>query len=121
MNKLFSTLLIGIVFSFGAVAQELKIESYKVPFHVGETLMVCGNVAQVSKGKKASYLNLDNRYPNQSLSVLIWNSNLNNFEQRFGDLRNFNSQRVCVRGKVIEYKNHLQMHISNPQFLRLMK
>lgn len=82
--------------------------------------MACGTVAQVANNKKAHYINLDNRYPNQTLSILIWNNKLEGFEQRFGKLKQFENQRVCARGKITEYKNTLQMQVSNPQFLRLM-
>lgn len=102
-------------------ANEQRIESYRAALHVGETVMACGVVAQVHKGRKATYLNLDKPYPNQSLAILIWDDNLKGFENRFGQLTRFNEQKVCVRGKITEYKNSLQMQVSNPQFLRLMK
>ncbi|MGC9403964.1 hypothetical protein ACP43V_16050 [Vibrio genomosp. F10 str. 9ZC157] len=114
-------LLILLGASFLTNAAEPRIEASKAAFHVGETVMACGTVAQVSKGKKAHYLNLDNRYPNQTLAVLIWNNNLKGFEQRFGQITQFENQRVCARGKITEYKNSLQIQVSNPQFLRLMK
>lgn len=102
-------------------ADEQRIEAYRAVFHVGETVMACGVVADVHKGRKATYLNLDKPYPNQSLAVLIWDDKLSGFENRFGQLARFNGQKVCVRGKIAEYKNSLQMQVSNPQFLRLMK
>ncbi|WP_061038153.1 hypothetical protein [Vibrio coralliirubri] len=121
MKKL-TALIIGTVgLSLGAQASEARIEAYKAPFHVGETVMACGEVVQVSKGKKAHYLNLDNKYPNQTLTVLIWDNNLQGFKARFGELSQLEDQRVCARGKITEYKNSLQIQVSNPQFLRLMK
>ncbi|MDG2790252.1 hypothetical protein R7Z80_17645 [Vibrio sp. 1733] len=125
MKKL--TLLFGSLFvvlatlSNQVTAKEQRIEAYRAAFHVGETVMACGVVAQVHKGKKATYLNLDKPYPNQSLAVLIWDDKLDGFENRFGYLRNFSNQKVCARGKITEYKDSLQIQVSNPQFLRLMK
>ncbi|CAM4447363.1 hypothetical protein [Vibrio agarivorans] len=101
-------------------ASEQRIPAYKAPFHVGETVMACGEVAQVSKGRKATYLNMDNRYPNQTLGILIWDNYLPDFERRFGDLREMENERVCARGKITEYKGTLQIQVANPQFLRLM-
>ncbi len=100
---------------------EPKIESFKAPFYVGETVMACGKVTQVSQGKKATYLNLNKRYPNQDLAVLIWDSNIPKFNQRFGKLDKLKNSRVCARGEITEYKDALQIKVSNPQFLRLMK
>ncbi|MDW1924896.1 hypothetical protein R7Q39_05610 [Vibrio sp. 947] len=121
MNRKLALMFVMLSTSFLSNAKEPRIEASKAAFHVGDTVMACGTVAQVSKGKKAHYLNLDNRYPNQTLAVLIWDSNLQGFEQRFGKITKFESQRVCARGQITEYKNSLQMQVSNPQFLRLMK
>ena len=107
--------------SFYTNASEPRIEARRAAFHVGETVMACGTVIQVANNKKAHYINLHNRYPNQTLSILIWNNNLDGFEQKFGKLNRFENQQVCARGKITEYKNILQMQVSNPQFLRLMK
>lgn len=110
-----------MAYHFTLHASEPRIEARKAAFHVGEMVMACGTVVQVSKAKKAHYLNLDNRYPNQTLAVLSWNNNLKGFEQRFGKMYQFENQRVCVRGKITEYRNNLQIQLSNPQFLRVMK
>lgn len=121
MKKLTALIIVSFGLSCGVQASESRIEAYKAPFHVGETVMACGEVVQVSKGKKAHYLNLDNKYPNQTLTVLIWDNNLQGFEARFGELSQLEQHRVCARGKITEYKNSLQIQVSNPQFLRLMK
>ncbi|MPW36440.1 hypothetical protein [Vibrio sp. B1Z05] len=121
MKKLLISLFSMLAMSFSVHATEARIEAYKAPFHVGETVMACGKVAQVSQGKKSQYLNLDKSYPNQTLTILIWNRNLNPFEERFGKLDNLEDQKICVRGKITEYKNKLQIQVSNPQYLRLME
>ncbi|MFM2607601.1 hypothetical protein AAFX30_08250 [Vibrio chagasii] len=119
MKSLYLALVLTII-SF-SVAAELRIEAYKAPFHVGEKVMACGTVKQVSSKKTAHFLNLDKPYPNQTLTLLIWNSDISGFEKRFGNLDNFKNQKVCARGKITEYNNSLQIILSNPQFLRLMK
>ncbi|MBC3618690.1 hypothetical protein H8R01_15560 [Vibrio metschnikovii] len=107
-------------FSSPLIAEEQRIESYRSAFHVGQTVMVCGVVANVFKGNRATYFNLDKPFPNQTLNIVIWDNKLDGFERRFGNLSKFNDKRVCARGKITEYKNNLQMQVSNPQFLRLM-
>lgn len=109
-----------IVLSGLAQAEEEKIEAFKAPFYVGKTVMACGTVANVSSGKKAIYLNLDKPYPNQTLALLIWKNDEPKFQSRLGDLKRLAGERVCARGKISEYKNSLQMKLTNPQFLRLM-
>ncbi|WP_394145697.1 hypothetical protein [Vibrio atypicus] len=112
-----------VILSFVSLSSnaEPKIEAFKAPFYVGETVMACGNVSQVSQGKKAKYINLNKKYPNQELTLLIWNNHVSKFTQRFGELDKLENSRVCARGKITEYKNSLQIKLSNPQFLRLMK
>lgn len=113
--------MIAISVTSSHAFSEGRIATIKAPFYVGQTVMACGVVAQHSIGKKANYLNFDKPYPNQSLSALIWNDKTAGFEQRFGNLKSLVNQRVCVRGPITEYKNTLQIVVSNPQFLRLME
>lgn len=101
-------------------AAEPKIEAYKAPFHVGKTVMACGVLAETKHFPDRHYLNLDKKYPKQSLTVLVWNKDYRWFEQRFGKIDGYVGRRFCVRGKIEEYKNNLQMKVTNPQFLRLM-
>lgn len=83
--------------------------------------MVCGTVAEVKSFSKGTYLNLGARYPNQHLSILIWNINEDLFKKRFGGFATFNGQRACARGRIETYRDKLQVKVANPQFLRLMK
>lgn len=101
-------------------AAEPKIEAYKAPFHVGKSVMACGRLAEVKHFSNRHYLNLDKRYPNQTLTILVWNKDYRWFENRFGDLDDYIGRRFCARGKIEDYKHNIQMQVKNPQFLRLM-
>lgn len=103
------------------VHAEPFIDSSKAAFYVGQEVMVCGVVADVKKFSKGTYLNLGAIFPKQHLSVIVWDTHLSSFTERFGTLNAFKNQRTCARGKVENYKNTLQIQVSNPQFLRLMK
>lgn len=54
-----------------ANAAEPKIEAFEAPFHIGETVMACGTLAQTKYFSNRHYLNLDKKHPNQSLTVLV--------------------------------------------------
>lgn len=110
-----------MVFSSVAHSEEPKIEAFKAAFHVGKSVMACGKVAEVKEGRSVIYLNLDKPYPNQTLGLLVWSSDRDRFEQRFGKLETFRGERVCARGQIEDYKGSLQIKLSNPQFLRLIK
>ncbi|PMH46201.1 hypothetical protein BCU68_08690 [Vibrio sp. 10N.286.49.B3] len=121
MLRIVLIILSAVMLSFNVQSSEEKIEASKAPFYVGKTVMACGQVAQVSKNNKANYLNFDKKYPNQVLMALIWENKLQGVEKRFGNIKNLEGRRVCVRGKITEYKNKLQIQVSNPQYIRLMK
>lgn len=123
MHKTVAAMLAISILSLGSIssnASEPKIEAFKAPFHVGKTVMACGSLAQVKHVSNRHYLNMDKKYPAQSLTVLVWDSDYRWFEERFGSIDGFVGRRFCVRGKIEEYKNNMQMQVTNPQFLRLM-
>ena len=98
-----------------------SIDSVKAPFHVNETLLVCGHVAEVASQAKRTLLNLGQPYPNEHVSILIWKNDLQPFERKFGSLSSLKSRRVCSQGKIHQYKDHLFITLKNPNLLRLMK
>jgi hypothetical protein len=112
-------LVIG-VYAPSASADQHIIEANKAPFHVGETIMTCGNVLQIKRLKKRTYLNIDGKYPNQLISIMIWNSNLYKFREKFGDLNVLQGRRICVLGEIKEYRGNLEVMVSKANFLRLM-
>ena len=122
MKKILVTLAVSILSlsSIASNANEPKIKAFKAPFHVGKTVMACGDLAQVKHLSNRHYLNLDKKYPNQTLTILVWDSDYRWFEERFGSIDGFVGRRFCARGKIEEYKNNMQIQVSNPQFLRLM-
>jgi len=114
-------LLLGITAAPSQSAAEDQIEAVRAPFHVGDSVLACGKVAQVTARAEVTYINLDRPYPNQTLALVIWQSKLPEYESRFGKLSALEGKRVCARGLIEEYRNGLQIIIKNPQFLRLMK
>lgn len=120
MFKKFSIFYITFLLTSG-VSAEITIDSSKSAFHVGETVMMCGLVNEVKIFSKGYYLNFGSKYPRQHISVVVWNSDEAKFNERFGELSIFAGRQACARGMITEFRNSLQMNVSNPQFLRLMK
>jgi hypothetical protein len=104
----------------GAVA-ETTIDSSKSAFHVGESVMMCGVVSEVTKFSKGTYLNFGAKYPRQHIAVVVWDSDESKFNERFGGLGVFEGRQACARGMISEFRSALQLKVNNPQFLRLMK
>lgn len=116
----FLTLLVLLSAPLASDAAE-QISSTRAAFHIGETIMVCGQVSDVAHLNKRTILNLGNPYPREEIGLLIWNSDLPNFNAQFGDISRLEGHLVCGVGTIEVYKQHLQMRLNNPTMLKLMK
>lgn len=121
MKKISCLPVLAICLFVGTAHSEPTIDSSKAAFYVGKEAMVCGTVFEVKPFSRGTYINMGARYPNQHISFLVWDSELPKFNQRFGGLAVFKGARACGRGLIESYKNTLQIKVSNPQFLRLLK
>ena len=80
--------------------------SYK---HIGDYRIVCGHVAQIKGFSKGQYLNLGTAYPNQDITVVIWNSDIANFDNVF----QYEGRELCVEGPISSYNGTPQMVLSS--------
>lgn len=80
--------------------------------YVGLEKVICGNVVEITPFSKGVYLNLEEPYPNQALSIVIWDSDIPKFDGAY--LKLTLQQRYCVIGKIERYKDQLQIVLSNP-------
>ena len=86
----FSSLL-----AFSTAAQTNKITAAEAKDHVGETRTVCGKVVSTHYAAKSNgeptFLNLDEPYPKEVFTILIWGSD----RAKFGARRNIR-MRGCA-------------------------
>lgn len=80
---------------------------------IGEKKTICGTVAQVKDFSRGIYLNLGAAYPNQDASIVVWDDNINNFD----NLHYYEGSEICVNGSITEYKNTPQIALSSPSQL----
>ncbi|MGS0692142.1 hypothetical protein [Shewanella sp. 30m-9] len=106
------TIFLSSSLSYSAHSQ-VKIDSKEAPFYEGENVVACGVLKQVTKFKRGLYFNLDERYPRQSLTLVVWEDDLYDFKKRFGTPDNLVGNRVCGKGKVTEYKGRNQINLYN--------
>jgi micrococcal nuclease len=83
--------------------------------HIGETATVCGKVVSTnfavrSRGLPA-FLNLDEPYPHQIFTILIWGRSRGNFGN---PEKTYNGKSVCVTGTILEYRGIPEMVLSDP-------
>ena len=107
---LFCLLVIG-----GSSAQSKKLNAAEAKDHIGERATVCGKVVSVhfagrSKGQP-TFLNLDEPYPRQIFTIVIWGSD----RAKFGDPKSkYKEQTVCVTGRIESYRSSPQIVATEP-------
>ena len=92
-----NVLVAVVLFAFSTAAQSDRITARQAKDHAGEAETVCGKVisaryASRSKGQP-TFLNLDEPYPNEIFTIVIWGENRPKFgtpESKYAD------DKVCV-------------------------
>ena len=118
---------VGLVFfclasSSFACPQTERITAAEAKNHVGERATVCGNVvithyAARSKGNP-TFINLDEPYPKQIFTILIWGSD----RSKFGDPETkYESKKVCVTGVIKDYKGVPEVVAEQPSQIEIQK
>jgi hypothetical protein len=118
-------LLLVVFFSVTSIpahAQTKKITAAEAKDHIGERATVCGDVvsaryADRSKGQP-TFLNLDEPYPRQIFTIVIWGSD----RPKFGEPdKNYRDKRVCVTGTIASYRGTPEMTASDPTQIEIQK
>ncbi|HEV2172121.1 MAG TPA: hypothetical protein VGR71_01065, partial [Nitrospira sp.] len=98
-------LIVIVVLTTLSALAEKTLTATEAKNHIGEQATVCGKVvstryAESSRGSP-TFLNLDEPYPNQVFTILIWGSD----RSKFGDPEtSYRGKRICVTGKISDYK-----------------
>ena len=112
MKYLFLCLL--TLHSYAASSQkQVEINLMEVSNHVGDSVKVCGVVASArhvtTVDNTPTFLNLGNAYPNQLLTVVIWDDVRKQFTYKPEEY--LLNKQVCVLGRVELYKGKAQIVI----------
>jgi DNA/RNA endonuclease YhcR with UshA esterase domain len=103
-------------------AQTGHITAAEAAKHVGERATVCGQVvsthyASRSKGSP-TFLNLDEPYPRQIFTIMIWGSD----RPKFGDPETkYGNKKVCVTGLIKDYKGVPEVIVEQPSQIEIQK
>jgi hypothetical protein len=104
-------------------AEKNYISATEAHKFIGETKTVCGTVASTfysvrSKGQP-TFLNLDQPYPNQIFTVVIWGSDRNKFKNPPEVF--FKDKRICVTGTIETYRGKPQIIVRDPSQIVIKK
>jgi len=104
----------------GFSQQKISIDSISV--YIGQNVTVCSKVfsTHITKGEKPlTYLNLGAAYPDQKLTLIIFQKDRTNFS--FPPDEYYNLQEVCATGELKTYKSMTEMIISSKDQIEIIK
>ena len=86
-------------------AQTQKITAAEAKNHISDRVTVCGKVASTHYAKNSkgepTFLNLDEPYPKEIFTILIWGSDRGKFGTPESE---YKALQVCVTGKITSYR-----------------
>ena len=96
-------------------AQDKKLTATEAKNHVGEKATVCGTVASARYADRTNgqptFLNLDEPYPKNVFTILIWGSN----RGKFGEPETkYVNAKLCVTGTIASYRGAPEIVASDP-------
>lgn len=117
-----TSIIWGLICTFGLCGEIKTINAVEGTKHVGEFKTVCGKVVSTFYHKRGNgqptYLNLDKAYPNQIFTLLIWGSDRRYFD---GDPEAiYKDKDICVDGKISSYKGQLQIKVKTPTSIKVL-
>jgi DNA/RNA endonuclease YhcR with UshA esterase domain len=103
-------------------AQSGHITATEAKNHVGERATVCGNVVSTRYAARTkgdpTFLNLDEPYPRQIFTILIWGSD----RSKFGEPEvKYENKKVCVTGLIKDYKGVPEVIAEQPSQIEIQK
>lgn len=118
----FGLLAILCLTALPSVYAQSKLTTAEARNHIGERATVCGNVVSThyavrTKGSP-TFLNLDEPYPKQVFTILIWGSD----RVKFGDPEaKYGNKKVCVTGLIKDYRGAPEVVVGQPSQIEVQK
>ena len=120
MFKLSFLLTLGLTAGIMASAQVKTIPAADAAKHVGDSVTICDKVYSArwleNAKNQPTFLNLGEAYPNQLLTVVIWEDVRKSLgykpEEKLMD------KKVCVTGKIEEFRGKPQIVLHQPAQLK---
>jgi len=105
-----------LIWAANAVAQQEYVNPIDANKFIGMEKTVCGTVASAAyavrtKGRP-TFLNLDQPYPRQIFTVVIWGSDRNKFQNPPESC--FRGKKICVTGTIKEFCGKPEIIVRSP-------
>lgn len=113
-------LIIGLLLFSNILFSQTQIPIDSLSDYIGHHVKVCDKVygTFVTKGDKpVTYLNLGADFPNNKLTIVIFQKDLPKFP--FTPSDHYKGINVCVTGEIGTYKEKLQIIVNKPEQVEL--
>jgi hypothetical protein len=120
--KLSGLALFWLIVSPPLLPQSRHISPAEAKNHIGERATVCGKAASTHYAARTkggpTFINLDEPYPNQIFTILIWGSD----RSKFGSPEStYAEKRICVTGLIKEYGGVPEVVAEQPSQIVIQK
>jgi DNA/RNA endonuclease YhcR with UshA esterase domain len=95
----------------------VKITAAEAKNHIGDEAIVTGVVAEVNKAEKLVRLNLDQPFPKQPITAVVFSTRTN----AFGDLEKLKGKKVEVTGKIAAYRDRPQIVLTETNQFKVLE
>jgi S1/P1 Nuclease len=113
LNRLFSSPAKMLDFKTIAAIYKNGIEAKNAINNVGKKVTACGSVYGVKVSSNITQINLDAKFPNTPLTIVIFAKSYKNFVTPIDDL--YKNKNICVKGVVELYKDKAQIIVEKPE------
>lgn len=115
LKVIISALVAVLATSSFCLAEGKRITASEAAAYIGQTATVCGNVASTkyayrSKGQP-TFLNLDEPYPRQIFTALVWGSDRPSFG---APETTYSGKSICVTGQIKSYRGKPEIIVRRP-------
>lgn len=111
--KPYLILLIVILTTGYTLAKTTVVDANESGKYLGKVVKVCGQLSQIRDFKKGIYLNINDKFPNQDITFVVWDSSISKIEAEWGGFRELLGKSVCATGLVKTYKDNIQISLDS--------
>jgi len=117
LKKFFIISLLSLVFLYAKIYSAKEAIS-----HIGEKATVCGYVASThyafnSRGQP-TFLNIDEAYPNQIFTIIIWGDDRDVFNE---PEKYYANKNICITGKLKNYNGNAEIIAYSPKQIKIKR
>lgn len=113
LNKLFYNT--APVVNMEDLAAKFKdgIDAKNAAQYIGKKVTACSRVYGIKALDKVTFINAGERYPNSTLTIVIFEKDRKNFQPSIEEL--YTDKNICVKGEVVDYKGKAEIIVTKPE------